>query len=161
MHHHTPALQQEAKATTIMVPRGGALRGTSTTGTHRDKPRPWVTTRLQKELEGLWADLPEWCIIPGADATDLFRWRVVVVGPEGSPYDGGVFVVRVEFPREYPFKAPRIAFDTKVSTRDALNVRLVAAWSPLWSSESLRLVDACVHVLLCLCACDRRCTTRT
>lgn len=99
-----------------MVPCGRALRGTSTTGAQRDKPRPWAT-RLQRELEGLCADPPEWCIVPGADETDLLHWRVVVVGPEGSPYDGGVFTVRVEFPRDYPFKAPRVAFDTKVSTQ--------------------------------------------
>ncbi|PUZ77400.1 hypothetical protein GQ55_1G367700 [Panicum hallii var. hallii] len=94
-----------------MVPGGGALRGAAT-GARPDKSRPG-TTRLERELEGLWADPPEWCV-PGADATDRLRWQVVVVGPKGSPYDGGVFTVRVDFPRDYPFKAPKVTFATKV-----------------------------------------------
>ena len=108
----------QAKA---MAPGGGALRlqgTTTTTGARPDKSRLW-TTRLQKELEGLWADPPEWCV-PGADATDLFHWQVVVVGPRGSPYDGGVFAVRFKFPRHYPLKPPKVTFATKVRMYHAL-----------------------------------------
>ena len=108
-----------------MVAGGGALhlRGAAT-GARPDKSRR-LTTRLERELDGLWADPPEWCV-PVADATeDRLRWQVVVVGPEGSPYDGGVFTVRVEFPRDYPFKAPKVTFATKVSTRGALIALLV------------------------------------
>lgn len=100
-----------------MAPVGSALRfqGTTTTTSGAraaDMSRVW-TPRLQKELEGLWADPPEWCV-PGADTTDLFHWQAIVVGPRGSPYDGGVFAVRFKFPRQYPFKPPKVTFATKV-----------------------------------------------
>ncbi|OEL18717.1 Ubiquitin-conjugating enzyme E2 5A [Dichanthelium oligosanthes] len=127
-----------------MVPGGGALRGT-------DKcSRRW-TTRLQRELEGLWGDAPEWCV-PGADATaDLRHWNVTVVGPEGTPYDGGVFAVHVEFPRDYPFKAPKVCFLTKVFHPNIHpRTGLVCLdfltdknwWTPAWSVNKILLVVA-------------------
>jgi ubiquitin-protein ligase len=36
------------------------------------------------------------------------------MGPEDSPYAGGTWVVSLEFPPEYPFKAPEIKFLTPI-----------------------------------------------
>merc|ERR1719265_2115944 len=36
------------------------------------------------------------------------------MGPAGTPYANGVFQLEIEFPQEYPFKPPRIKFDTKI-----------------------------------------------
>jgi ubiquitin-conjugating enzyme E2 D/E len=123
-----------------MVPGGGALRRTTTTGVARpaDRSRPWET-RLERELERLWEDPPEWCV-PGADATDRLRWQVVVVGPGGSPYDGGVFTLRVEFPRDYPFKPPKVFFATKVRTRSFLCLLLAAVLISPMIAESFSVL---------------------
>jgi ubiquitin-protein ligase len=51
-------------------------------------------------------------IIP--DAEDDRKWKVALRGPEGSPYEGGIFIVEVIFPRNYPFAEPRYKFITRI-----------------------------------------------
>ena len=48
------------------------------------------------------------------DANKPFLWTVVLDGPEGTPYLGGKFNVEVDFSENYPFKAPKVHFKTKI-----------------------------------------------
>ena len=45
---------------------------------------------------------------------DIFNWDCKIKGPDNSPYAGGNFVLRLEFPSQYPFKPPKLKFVTKV-----------------------------------------------
>lgn len=45
---------------------------------------------------------------------DIFKWDCSILGPDHSPYSGGTFVLRIEFPAQYPFKAPTLKFMTKI-----------------------------------------------
>lgn len=46
--------------------------------------------------------------------SDIFNWEGCILGPEGTPYEGGIFLLEIAFPTNYPFSAPKIKFLTKL-----------------------------------------------
>ena len=69
--------------------------------------------RLSKELNDMNGDP-----VPGVTIDlvqdSIVNWNVKIQGPAGTPYEGGTFIVNVDFSDNYPFKCPNMKFVTKI-----------------------------------------------
>ncbi|CRG92562.1 signal peptidase, endoplasmic reticulum-type [Talaromyces islandicus] len=90
--------------------------------------------RIGKEFAELTESPPTGITIELVDESDLYKWKVYMEGPEGTPYQvftnpcgnqnqhkelancpqGGRFLVNLILPNEYPFKPPTVSFATKI-----------------------------------------------
>ena len=70
--------------------------------------------RLKKELEELNKIESKDFGAEPFDDSDMFNWQAFIIGPEESPYEGGYFNLKIEFHSDFPFKPPRVYFQTKI-----------------------------------------------
>ena len=69
--------------------------------------------RLQKELQEITENPPYNCSA-GIIDDNLYNWTASIIGPDSSPYKGGIFKLEINFPDDYPFHPPKIRFVTKI-----------------------------------------------
>ena len=74
--------------------------------------------RITKEFEDFQKSQAEADSKYGVSASlvgnDITHWKGIVRGPEGTSYDGGTFIVDIQIPPDYPYKPPKMKFDTMV-----------------------------------------------
>ncbi|CDJ38754.1 ubiquitin-conjugating enzyme, putative [Eimeria necatrix] len=82
--------------------------------------KPREHARLEKELLGLQQDREgkanddEHDVYAEKWDTDISHWRGRIKGPLDTPYEGGVFILDINIPSDYPYNPPKINFVTKV-----------------------------------------------
>lgn len=45
---------------------------------------------------------------------DIMDWRAIIYGPEDTPFENGIFELKIRFTQTYPHHPPEVAFVTKV-----------------------------------------------
>lgn len=70
--------------------------------------------RIVKENENLRTDPPSNCSAGIVNDSDFNQWKATIIGPESSPYEGGLFKLSIFLPPDYPMKPPKVTFITKI-----------------------------------------------
>ena len=66
--------------------------------------------RLLKEYRALTNNPPEGITAGPVSEDDLLYWEALIQGPEGTPFEGGVFPAELKFPKDYPLAPPSMRF---------------------------------------------------
>ena len=93
--------------------------------------------RISKELvQTKEYDETHFCEV-GPINDDMFNWTAILKGPPNSAYEGGVFNLKIELTKKYPFCPPKIIFLTKIyhpnisdSGFVCIDLLMDQAWSP-------------------------------
>eukprot|EP01105_Mastigella_eilhardi_P022579 TRINITY_DN5574_c0_g1_i1.p1 TRINITY_DN5574_c0_g1~~TRINITY_DN5574_c0_g1_i1.p1 ORF type:complete len:163 (-),score=42.32 TRINITY_DN5574_c0_g1_i1:67-555(-) len=107
------------------------------------------TTECVKRLQLEWQEIvrhPVDNILTRPDPDNICCWHYVLLGPEDTSYEGGVYYGTVVFKSDYPLSPPSIFMKTpsgrfKTDTRLCLSMSDFhpETWVPSWSVSSILL----------------------
>lgn len=69
--------------------------------------------RIRNEIKMFNRDPPENCSLEEQNDS-YFHYHATIIGPEGSPYQNGIFLVDIKFPDSYPYNPPVCIFQTRI-----------------------------------------------
>ncbi|KAI6183072.1 UBC core domain-containing protein [Aphelenchoides bicaudatus] len=69
--------------------------------------------RLQKEIADVRALSQKLARVLEINESNMLNWTILLL-PTKEPYNKGAFKITINFPVEYPFKPPKIVFNTQI-----------------------------------------------
>lgn len=70
--------------------------------------------RLSREHQKILEGIPQGILSVEPEEGDFFKWRAKIMGPPSTPYEGGIFQLKIFFPSDYPFHPPKVIFETRI-----------------------------------------------
>ncbi|PWY91327.1 ubiquitin-conjugating enzyme [Aspergillus sclerotioniger CBS 115572] len=104
-----------------------------------------TTHRLLRELKDYTNSPNEALLHLGpVDEDDLLHWEAVLKGVKGTPYEGGLWSLKILIPPNYPLSPPTITFKTRISHPNisfttgeiCLTLLTTEHWSPVYTLSS-------------------------
>ncbi|TAQ87199.1 hypothetical protein B7494_g4469 [Chlorociboria aeruginascens] len=86
--------------------------------------------RLLQEYRALTNNPPEGITAGPVSEDDLLYWEALIQGPEGTPFEGGVFPAELKFPKDYPLAPPSMRFLGEVWHPNGMSVRCAHVHKP-------------------------------
>ena len=114
-------------------------------------PRAYATEKLQDEYEYIQRHAPTGVSASPRNRADPFIWDVTIMGPDNTPWEGGLFPLEILFCSQHPFCAPFVRFTCEtfhpnitsdgIPALDMINSR----WNP--ETRIVTILNA-IHTLL-------------
>ena len=70
--------------------------------------------RIQKEIIDFYKDPPDNCSIIQIDEKNIFEYLAIIIGPAFTPYENGIFYLKIIYPNNYCLSPPKCIFLTKI-----------------------------------------------
>jgi ubiquitin-protein ligase len=137
------------KDTTGTSTTTNSINTTATTTSVKDISRK-CTKRLMKELRIL-KNKPHKHIRIYPSENNINFWRILIKGPESTPYNNGVWLMTITFPITFPRDPPNIRFVTKILHCNINSYGRVchSILDRNWSSQTrIKTVLDCIYGLL-------------
>ncbi|KAL6950175.1 Ubiquitin-conjugating enzyme E2 1 [Hanseniaspora vineae] len=99
--------------------------------------------RLLREINSVKEDPEANITLSFNNESDIYKLTGSFLGPPDTPYEGGIFLVDINVPTDYPFKPPKMQFKTRIYHPNISSVTgaicldiLKDAWSPVITLKS-------------------------
>ena len=86
--------------------------------------------RLMAEYKQLLANSPDGLLAGPVSDENYFEWDAQITGPEGTPFEDGLFVARLVFPQDYPLNPPTMRIISEIFHPLNFNLKPVCTPGP-------------------------------
>ncbi|CAL8128085.1 unnamed protein product [Orchesella dallaii] len=70
--------------------------------------------RLHADLKRVSQNPPVGITVDMQDDGNIFKWNAMIYGPFDTPFEGGCFRLKMEFPNDYPARPPSVYFYSRM-----------------------------------------------
>lgn len=103
--------------------------------------------RLLQEYRLLTNNTPEGITAGPVSEDDLLYWEALIQGPEGTPFEGGVFPAELKFPKDYPLSPPSMRFLGEVWHPNGISPIFIVPVHITIREQRGEFLENCAHLI--------------
>ncbi|XP_076772628.1 ubiquitin-conjugating enzyme E2 G2 isoform X3 [Arvicanthis niloticus] len=102
--------------------------------------------RLMAEYKQLTLNPPEGIVAGPMNEENFFEWEALIMGPEDTCFEFGVFPAILSFPLDYPLSPPKMRFTCEMFHPNIGIIHKQSSMEALYSSGCLELLISCLRL---------------